>query len=123
MTAKKLLVSVPLAALLVTAAGPAGATATESSAFTPWRSAWATAPQTATHTDWYPNWSEAGFDNQSVRQVIRVGAEGSELRIRLSNVYGTAPLRLTGATVARSAVGAAVRADSVRTVRFGGRTG
>ncbi|MFI8766982.1 SGNH/GDSL hydrolase family protein [Streptomyces sp. NPDC053792] len=123
MTAKKLFVSVPLAAVLMTAAAPAGATATDSSAFTPWRSAWATAPQAPTHTDWYPNWSEVGFDNQSVRQVIRVGAEGSELRIRLSNVYGTAPLRLTGATVARSAGGAAVRADSVRTVRFGGADG
>ncbi|MER5204720.1 SGNH/GDSL hydrolase family protein [Streptomyces sp. NPDC002825] len=123
MTAKKLLVALPLTAVLMTAAVPAVAAPGDSTAFTPWRSAWATAPQAPTHTDWYANWSEEGFDNQSVRQVIRVGAEGSRLRIRLSNVYGTAPLRVTGATIARSAGGAAARAESVRTVRFGGAQG
>ncbi|MFI6291200.1 SGNH/GDSL hydrolase family protein [Nonomuraea sp. NPDC050790] len=40
------------------------------------------------------------------------------MRLRLSNVYGTAPLRLTGASIGRSAGGAKVRPETMRTVRF-----
>ncbi|MFH8786811.1 SGNH/GDSL hydrolase family protein [Streptomyces roseoverticillatus] len=86
----------------------------------PWTAAWTAAPQAPAHTDWYPNWSEAGFENQTVRQVIRAGAAGSELRVRLSNAYGKTPLRLAGATVALSDGGAAVRPGTVRPLRFGG---
>ena len=50
-----------------------------------------------------PNWS-SGFDNQSVRQVVRVSKGGAAVRIRVSNVFGTTPLRLTGATVAQVAI-------------------
>jgi len=42
-----------------------------------------------------PNWSD-GFANQTVRQVIRVSRGGSQVRVRLSNLYGTKPLRVTG---------------------------
>ncbi|MEV6954406.1 SGNH/GDSL hydrolase family protein [Streptomyces sp. NPDC051183] len=116
MTSKTIALALPLAAVLV-----AGVATTPAAAQTaPWRSAWGTSHQAPEHTDWYPNWSEAGFSNHSVRQVIRVGAAGSELRVRLSNAYGTAPLRLTGASVARSADGAAVKPESVRTLRFNG---
>ncbi|GAA4450009.1 SGNH/GDSL hydrolase family protein [Phytohabitans houttuyneae] len=66
-----------------------------------------------------PNWS-GGFDNHSVRQVVRVSRGGSTVRIRLSNVYGDGPLRLTGATIGRAAEGAAVRAGSVRPLTFRG---
>ncbi|WKU48512.1 SGNH/GDSL hydrolase family protein [Streptomyces sp. VNUA116] len=86
----------------------------------PWTAAWTAAPQAPAHTDWYPNWSEAGFEDRTVRQVIRAGAAGSELRVRLSNAYGKTPLRLAGATVALSDGGAAVRPGTVRPLRFGG---
>jgi lysophospholipase L1-like esterase len=39
-----------------------------------------------------------GFSNQTVRQVVRVSDGGPSVRIRLSNVYGTALLRVSGAT-------------------------
>jgi lysophospholipase L1-like esterase len=67
-----------------------------------------------------PNWS-GGFDNQSVRQVVRVSQGGSGVRIRVSNVYGASPLRLTGATIGRAGEGAAVRPGSLRPVTFGHR--
>lgn len=66
-----------------------------------------------------PNWS-GGFDNHSVRQVVRVSRGGSTVRIRISNVYGDGPLRLTGATIGRAAEGAAVHAGSLRPVTFRG---
>ncbi|MFJ2936663.1 SGNH/GDSL hydrolase family protein [Streptomyces sp. NPDC087219] len=86
----------------------------------PWRGAWATSPQ-APSAPLGPNWSQQGFDNHTVRQTVRVSASGTRARIELSNRYGTTPLRVTGATVARTAEGGAVRAGSVRTLRFDGR--
>lgn len=47
------------------------------------------------------NWSEEGFHDQTLRQVVRVSAGGTKLRIRLSNAYGTTALRLAEATVTR----------------------
>jgi len=61
-----------------------------------------------------PNWSEQGFAQQTIRQVVRISAGGVAARIRLSNAYGTTPLRVTGATVARTATGAAIRPGSLR---------
>jgi lysophospholipase L1-like esterase len=68
-----------------------------------------------------PNWS-GGFDHQSVRQVVRVSKGGAAVRIRVSNVFGTAPLRLTGATIGRAGDGAAVQPGTLRPVTFDRRT-
>ncbi|MCL7490362.1 SGNH/GDSL hydrolase family protein [Streptomyces sp. MCA2] len=90
-----------------------------------WTGAWGTAMQrpVAGSEDWGPNWSQHGFADQSVRQVVRVANGGSALRIRLSNAYGTTPLRITAATVGRSAGDAQVWPGTVRKVTFGGRQG
>ncbi|MFD0689906.1 SGNH/GDSL hydrolase family protein [Actinomadura fibrosa] len=85
-----------------------------------WTGAWATAPQHPTAGPFGPNWSVAGFTGQSVRQIVRAGIGGSHLRIRLSNAYGTGPLRLTGATIARTGDRASVRPGSIRTLTFHG---
>jgi lysophospholipase L1-like esterase len=66
-----------------------------------------------------PNWSVEGFSRQSVRQVVRVSTGGPLLRLRVSNVYGSTPLRLTGATIGKAGEGAAVRLGTVRSVTFG----
>lgn len=81
--------------------------------------AWTASPQLPS-TGFTPNWSQEGFWRQSLRQVVRLAAGGDRVRIRLSNVYGTSPLRIAGATVARTARGAAVRPDSVRRLTFAG---
>ncbi|MFD9949406.1 SGNH/GDSL hydrolase family protein, partial [Nonomuraea sp. NPDC059022] len=67
-----------------------------------------------------PNWSREGFSQQTVRQVVRVSVGGVAARVRLSNVYGTTPLKVAGATVARTADGAAVRRGSVRHLTVNG---
>ncbi|GAA0925267.1 SGNH/GDSL hydrolase family protein [Nonomuraea longicatena] len=72
-----------------------------------WTGTWATAMQRPFPGAYNPNWSETGFENQSVRQIVRISVGGDRVRIRLSNRYGTAPLRLTGATLARAGEGAA----------------
>jgi len=63
-----------------------------------WSAAWASAMQAPTAAD--GNWSQAGFDHQTIRQTVRISTGGRSLRIRLSNLYGTKPLQITGITVA-----------------------
>lgn len=61
--------------------------------------------------------------NTSLRQVVRVSLGGSRVRVRISNAFGTTPLMLQGASIARSigAGKAEVEATSLRTLRFSGR--
>ncbi|MEV5884876.1 hypothetical protein AB0L74_19455 [Streptomyces sp. NPDC052020] len=84
-----------------------------------WTEAWGTAMQQPVegNADWGLNWSRQGFADQSIRQVVRVATGGSTLRIRLSNSYGTTPLRITAATVGRSAGDARVWPGTARTLR------
>ncbi|MER5410000.1 SGNH/GDSL hydrolase family protein [Streptomyces sp. NPDC002769] len=85
-------------------------------------SAWTASPQLPSE-GFTPNWSREGFWRQSLRQVVRVGAGGGRVRIRLSHAYGTSPLRIAGATVARAGEGAAVEPGSLRRLTFGGASG
>ncbi|MFD5271541.1 SGNH/GDSL hydrolase family protein [Streptomyces sp. NPDC058335] len=84
-----------------------------------WRGSWAAAQQPLNPNA--PGWAKQGFANQSVRQVVRLTVGGTMVRVRLSNLYGTTPLRLTGATLARTTAGAAVKRGSQRHLTFGSR--
>lgn len=84
--------------------------------------AWTASPQLPSE-GFTPNWSREGFWRQSLRQVVRVGAGGGRIRIRLSHAYGTSPLRIAGATVARAGEGAGVEPGSLRRLTFGGAPG
>jgi lysophospholipase L1-like esterase len=107
-TAAVMVVTLPAAA----GAAPPGSTAG-------WRAAWTAAPHHPFAGFDAPNWSVGGFADQSVRQVVRVGAGGAAVRVRLTNRYGTRPLGVTGVTIGRPAAGAAVRPGSLRPVTFG----
>jgi lysophospholipase L1-like esterase len=62
-----------------------------------------------------------GFADQTVRQVVRLSTGGGgAVRVELSNRYGRAPLRVAAATVGLSAGGAAVRAGTLRPLRWPG---
>ncbi|KQZ33120.1 SGNH/GDSL hydrolase family protein [Caulobacter sp. Root1472] len=61
----------------------------------------------------------------TIRQVVRLGAGGPRLRLRLANTFGTAPLRIDGARVALAAApgGSGIVAETDRGVTFDGQTG
>ncbi|POX43662.1 G-D-S-L family lipolytic protein [Streptomyces sp. Ru71] len=80
---------------------------------------WTASPQQPSE-GFTPNWSREGFWRQSLRQVVRLSAGGGRVRVRLSHTYGTSPLRIAGASVARAADGAAVEPGSLRRLTFGG---
>jgi lysophospholipase L1-like esterase len=58
----------------------------------------------------------------TLRQIVHLSVGGSQLRVRVSNAFGTAPLHLTAVHVARpvSAAGAAIDATSDMAVMFDG---
>ncbi|WEB39210.1 SGNH/GDSL hydrolase family protein [Streptomyces yunnanensis] len=84
-----------------------------------WQAGWATAVQRPS-VGFHKNWAEEGFADQTLRQTVRVTGAGTRARIKLSNRYGTAPLEVSGASIARSGDGAAVAAGSVRRLTFDG---
>jgi lysophospholipase L1-like esterase len=88
-----------------------------------WSASWTSAMQqpVASSQAIWPNWSTQGFSRQTVRQQVRISRGGSQIRIRLSNLYGTKPLRIAAATVAESGGGAATKPGTMRSVTFGGR--
>ena len=82
-----------------------------------WAGTWAAAASTTGPFD--P--PVAPLNDQTIRQIVRISSGGSALRIRLTNVNGTAPLTIGATSVARRASDAAVYADSLREVTFGGK--
>ncbi len=88
-----------------------------------WVSAWGTAlqsiPQLANLPPLYRAPEVAG---RTVRQIVYSQLAGKQMRLRISNLYGTEPLVVESMSVARAVSGsnAAIRAGSARPVLFGG---
>lgn len=88
----------------------------------PWVTTWAATPA--------PRWADelpAPFDvpevlgDQTVRQVARISVGGEQIRVVISNEFGTRPVTIGSATVAISAGGSAVDPATVKPLSFGGR--
>lgn len=58
----------------------------------------------------------------TIRQIVHTSVGGNQLRLRLSNEFGTAPVTIGPVHVALSAGGAKIAPNSDRTVTFGGKT-
>jgi lysophospholipase L1-like esterase len=67
-----------------------------------------------------PNLAVAGFNNQTVRNVIFTSIGGSELRVRLSNTFGTSALHVGGVSVGIVLTGAQLVPGTTHRVTFGG---
>lgn len=60
------------------------------------------------------------FENQTIRQVLQLSLGGQRVRIRVSNAFGTQPLRIGAAHLAVQANEAAIVPGTDRTLRFSG---
>lgn len=86
------------ATLLVVSAGAGAAPATH------WVSSWQASPQPVWNADFlFPTGVPAELRDQTFRQTARISLGGARLRVRLSNAYGTQPLRIDAASVAAQA--------------------
>ncbi len=81
-----------------------------------WVTSWAASPQVAVPG----TLSATGFDDQTVRNIVFTSVGGDWVRVELTNVFGTAPLRIGDTTVAVAGSGAAVVPGTVHQVTFGG---
>ena len=89
----------------------------------PWITTWAATPA--------PRWAEelpAPFNvpevlgDQTVRQIARISVGGDQLRVVISNEFGTRPVTIGSASVALSAGGSAVDPATVKQLTFGGKS-
>ena len=62
-----------------------------------------------------------GFANQTIRQIVRLSAGGDRLRLRLTNEYGTQPLRIGAARVALADGTGALVNGTEHVVTFAGK--
>ena len=69
------------------------------------------APTTSTSASWIGVWGASpapppatakSFENETVRQIVRLSASGKQVRIRFTNEYGDKPLVIGAATVVRT---------------------
>jgi lysophospholipase L1-like esterase len=61
------------------------------------------------------------FNNQSLRQVLRLSLGGDAIRLKVSNLFGKAPITFSGVQVAKSTGGSGIDVSSNRVVTFNGQ--
>jgi lysophospholipase L1-like esterase len=83
-----------------------------------WVAAWAASPEPADADVSEPL---LNIENQTVRERVRVSVGGPQIRLRLSNEFGSAPLLLGSVTVALPNGPAGIQSASVRSVTFDSR--
>ena len=93
---------------------PASTTTSTSTSTLPpqpaWRVAWGSAMA----------WGYGVAANTTVRDIATVAVGGSAIKIRISNVFGNAPLAIGAATVAASAGGPTIYPATLQALTFGG---
>ena len=89
----------------------------------PWITTWAATPA--------PRWAEElplpfgapeVLADRTVRQIVRISVGGVQLRVVVSNEFGSRPLHIGSASVAMSAGGSTVDPQTVKALSFGGRS-
>ncbi|MGB6458024.1 MAG: SGNH/GDSL hydrolase family protein [Streptosporangiaceae bacterium] len=93
--------------------------------FPAWVGTWASSPMSGAVNAFNPTTCPAGsgqFTNQTVRNIVYTSVGGDRVRIRLSNVFGTAALTIGDASVAVAETGAETVPGTMRQLQFNGQT-
>ncbi len=111
--------SILAASLLCLSLGGCAAIAVQTPAGEHWVASWGSAQLVPEGQNELP---AAQWQDASLRQIVRVSLSGSQLRVKLTNVFGTAPLVIDAGSVAlaRAPGKADVDGASLRPLRFGG---
>ena len=112
-----LLVLLRIGAAVLNRDAPASATPVPVPAGSHWIATWGAAPQAATAG----NLSRAGFRDATIREIVVTSAGGARIRVRLTNGFGSAPLRIGEAAVAVDASGPRTAAGTSHPLYFAGR--
>jgi lysophospholipase L1-like esterase len=68
-----------------------------------------------------PPGSTPQYSNQTLREIVRTSVGGGQVRVRIANTFGTAPLVIGAAHLAVSASGSSIHPGTDRPLTFGGR--
>lgn len=90
-----------------------------SAAWPGWVTTWAASPQAAAPL--FPNPGNAGFSNQTVRNVVFTSVGGDQIRIRLSNAFGKRAVTIGRVSVGIPLTGAELVPGTTHQVTFGGQ--
>src|SRR6266487_3727633 len=82
-----------------------------------WLGTWAASPQLVEPRNMPP---APGLEGSTLRQVIHISVGGPTVRVRFSNTFGTTPLAITSAHIARSRGRSAIDLTSDRPLTFAG---
>src|SRR5215469_7437229 len=66
--------------------------------------------------------SPVQFENETLRAIVRTSIGGKQVRVRLSNTFGTQPLLVGAAHVAIAGEGASIEVASDRVLTFSGNS-
>jgi lysophospholipase L1-like esterase len=84
-----------------------------------WATTWAASPQAPTPL--FPNPGNAGFSNQTVRNIVFTSVAGNQIRIRLSNTFGKHAVTVGRVSVGIPLTGARLVPGTTHPVTFGGQ--
>ena len=76
-----------------------------------WVGTWAVAPQGDNST----------FQDKTIRHIVHTSIGGGSVRIRVSNVFGSGPLTLDSAFIAKRVSGSSIAPASSQALKFGGQ--
>jgi lysophospholipase L1-like esterase len=79
-----------------------------------WIGTWAAAPQR-------PAGNVETFRNQTLRLIVHTSAGGNQVRVRISNLFGDAPLVIGSAHIARRSAEADIDPQTDKALSFGGK--
>ncbi len=82
-----------------------------------WVATWGASPQAPTAG----NLSRPGFRHATLREIVYTSAGGDRVRVRLTNAFGSAPLRIGRAAIALQGQGAGEIAGTTTALDFDGR--
>ncbi len=116
----RLLIALALISLAVTPGCSSSSSSTETSSI--WIGTWGSAQYLADGENALPADAKSKV---TLRQIVRISAGGSTLRLRISNAFGTEPLRISALHIARPIEHASSRIDPAtdRAVTFSARPG
>jgi lysophospholipase L1-like esterase len=88
---------------------------------THWVATWAASPSIQNPDPVAMRTRKLEFVNQTVREIVHTSIGGDTVRIKLSNVFGTDPVKVTASHIALSATAGAITAGSDRALTFSGK--
>ncbi|HEX6522197.1 MAG TPA: SGNH/GDSL hydrolase family protein [Streptosporangiaceae bacterium] len=101
------------------AGGPGQSSAASPVPSSGWVASWAASPMAPTAL--ISAQAEAGFTDQTVRNVVYTSVGGDAFRVRVSNAFGTSPLTVGAVSVGLVLTGAQLVPGSAHAVTFGGK--